>query len=101
MDKSTISIGAKNPKKEIDVQLTKGKIFLLFLVLMFIVFAVHTVLVKSDLVEKELAFTCSNGDKENIEKGKQFYCEGVHYSEVRDYVSEESYKKIEEIIFEK
>lgn len=94
-----MSLGSKNPKKEINIELTKGKIFLGFIGLMFLTFIIIKIMIFLGFGTIEgIKISCNNVTIEEIVFGKEYYCD-EHYSKLKDNINENQYKYIEDVIF--
>jgi hypothetical protein len=88
-------IGAKNAKKEINLNRTQTIVFFCFFILFFAIVAVG---ITSIISPPEHKFSCTDGTIEPVQQGKLEYC-GQNYSIIQNYVSDKEFKKIEKIIF--
>ena len=93
-----MSLGSKNPKKTIKVDVTKKHIFYFFGVILLIVLIVYIALINLGFYNvEEMKVSCVNGAEEQVIEGKTYYC-GEHYSVLKGSVNDKSYKIMEEII---
>ena len=96
LDKMTL--GSKNHKKEININVGKRHIAYFFGFLMFIVFVVYVILINLGIYDVEsMEIMCTDGHYEQIMPGITMYC-GEHYSILQDKVSEKAYTNMENII---
>lgn len=92
------SMGSKRENaREITVKVTKGKIFVFFLVCVLFGWAVAYVVADDikDLYEAEIKIQCSSGAIEIVEYGKEYYCT-EHYTTLEGKVK--NYNKLKEIV---
>lgn len=93
-----MSIGSKNPKKEITIDVKPKHYVYFFLFLMGVVFMVYAALINFGFYEvEEIKISCTDGTEEVIISNKVIYC-GEHYNILKDKVSARTFQDMEMII---
>jgi len=90
-----MTMGAKNPKKEITLNRNQT---IGFFICMILIFGGITLGIVTLIGGKDLTFTCTDGTIEEVQFNKTYYC-GAHFTITRGALSEKEFTRIEKAIY--